>query len=143
MSEYVTCFTQLSYYAPNNVDTDEKKQDWFLNELNDGLAYTLEAHDLSIFKTWWTRLGSLKTEEELLDERERCSALELKEATRGSVMVLLIKGMCSILVSSKGCKLQRRDFKLHGDRFSAPTFSLLALHRRHHKGTIMHRILVL
>jgi hypothetical protein len=27
VSEYVTRFTQLSHYAPNNVDTDEKKQD--------------------------------------------------------------------------------------------------------------------
>jgi hypothetical protein len=27
VSEYVTCFTQLSLYAPDNVDTDEKKQD--------------------------------------------------------------------------------------------------------------------
>jgi hypothetical protein len=43
--EYVTRFTQLSCYAPDNVDTDEKKQDWFLNGLNDGLAYALEAHD--------------------------------------------------------------------------------------------------
>jgi hypothetical protein len=25
MSEYVTCFTQLPHYAPNNIDTDEKK----------------------------------------------------------------------------------------------------------------------
>jgi hypothetical protein len=25
VSEYVTCFTQHSCYAPNNVDTDEKK----------------------------------------------------------------------------------------------------------------------
>jgi hypothetical protein len=25
MSEYVTHFTQLSHYAPDNVDTDEKK----------------------------------------------------------------------------------------------------------------------
>jgi hypothetical protein len=41
--EYVTHFTQLSHYAPGNVDTDEKKQDWFLNGLNDGLAYALEA----------------------------------------------------------------------------------------------------
>jgi hypothetical protein len=41
--EYVTRFTQLSCYAPYNVDTDEKKQDWFLNGLNDGLAYALEA----------------------------------------------------------------------------------------------------
>jgi hypothetical protein len=37
MSEYVTHFTQLSPYAPNNVDTDEKNKDWFLNGLNDGL----------------------------------------------------------------------------------------------------------
>jgi hypothetical protein len=41
VSEYVTHFTQLSHYAPNNVDTNEKKQDWFLNGLNDGLAYGL------------------------------------------------------------------------------------------------------
>jgi hypothetical protein len=27
MSEYVTRFTQLSCYAPDNVDTDEKNQD--------------------------------------------------------------------------------------------------------------------
>ncbi|MEJ2639749.1 MAG: glycosyltransferase, partial [Desulfosarcinaceae bacterium] len=28
VSEYVTRFTQLSHYAPGNVDTDEKKQYW-------------------------------------------------------------------------------------------------------------------
>jgi hypothetical protein len=27
MSEYVTCFTQLSRYAPDDVDIDEKKHD--------------------------------------------------------------------------------------------------------------------
>jgi hypothetical protein len=43
MNEYITKFTQLSHYAPNNVDTDEKKQDYFLNNLNDGLTYALEA----------------------------------------------------------------------------------------------------
>jgi hypothetical protein len=45
VSEYATRFIQLSRYAPNNVDTDEKKQDYFLNGLNDRLAYALEAHD--------------------------------------------------------------------------------------------------
>jgi hypothetical protein len=45
MSEYVARFTQLPCYAPDNVDTNKKKQDWFLNGLNDGLAYALEAHD--------------------------------------------------------------------------------------------------
>jgi hypothetical protein len=43
MSEYVTRFTQLSRYAPNDVDTNEKKQECFLNGLDDGLAYVLEA----------------------------------------------------------------------------------------------------
>jgi hypothetical protein len=41
--EYATRFTQLSRYAPNDVDTDEKKQECFLNGLDDGLAYALEA----------------------------------------------------------------------------------------------------
>jgi hypothetical protein len=42
MSEYVIRFTQLSRYAPNDVDTDEKKQECFLNRLEDELAYALE-----------------------------------------------------------------------------------------------------
>jgi hypothetical protein len=43
VSEYVTCFTYLSRYASRDVDTDENKQDGFLNGLHDGLTYALEA----------------------------------------------------------------------------------------------------
>jgi hypothetical protein len=58
VNEYVTKFTQLSRYAPSEgsryapseVDTDEKKQDCFLNDLNDGLVYALEARDFENFK---------------------------------------------------------------------------------------------
>jgi hypothetical protein len=50
MNEYVTKFTQLSRYAPNEVDTDEMKQDCFLNGLNDGLGYALEAQDFENFQ---------------------------------------------------------------------------------------------
>jgi hypothetical protein len=50
VSEYVTCFTQLSHYAPDNVDMDEKKQYWFLNELNDGLDYAPEDHNFENFQ---------------------------------------------------------------------------------------------
>jgi hypothetical protein len=42
VNEYVTKFTQLSCYAPHEVDTDENKQEYFLNGLNDGLTYALE-----------------------------------------------------------------------------------------------------
>jgi hypothetical protein len=50
MNEYVAKFTQLSRYAPFEVDTDEKKQECFLNGLNDGLAYVLEAQDFENFQ---------------------------------------------------------------------------------------------
>jgi hypothetical protein len=51
VNEYVTHFMQLSYYAPNDVDTNEKKQECFLNGLDDGLAYALEARDFENFQT--------------------------------------------------------------------------------------------
>jgi hypothetical protein len=49
VSEYVTQFTKLSCYAPDNVDTDKKKQGYCLNGLNDGLAYALKARDFINF----------------------------------------------------------------------------------------------
>jgi hypothetical protein len=48
VSDYATRFTQLSHYAPHNVGIDEKK-DCFLNGLNEGLAYSLEARDFKNF----------------------------------------------------------------------------------------------
>jgi hypothetical protein len=50
VSKYVTLFTKLSHYAPDNMDTHEKKRDWFLNGLNDGLTYALEAYDFINFQ---------------------------------------------------------------------------------------------
>jgi hypothetical protein len=50
VNEYVTKFTQLSRYAPHEVDTDEKKQECILNGLNVGLAYALEARDFENFQ---------------------------------------------------------------------------------------------
>jgi hypothetical protein len=51
VSEYDTHFAQLSWYTPNDVDTDEKKQECFLNGLEVGLAYALEARDFENFQT--------------------------------------------------------------------------------------------
>jgi hypothetical protein len=50
VNEYVTKFTPPSRYDPHEVDTDEKKQECFLNGLNDGLAYALEARDFENFQ---------------------------------------------------------------------------------------------
>jgi hypothetical protein len=88
----------------------------------------------------------LKTEGELWNERERCSTLDRKEATLGSVLVHPHEDLCSILcsrVDSQECKLWAKDFKCLNDRFSAPTSNLLVPHRRHRRGAIMHKTLVL
>jgi hypothetical protein len=50
VNEYITNFTQLSRYAKHEVNIDEKKQNCFLNDLNDGLAYALEARDFENFQ---------------------------------------------------------------------------------------------
>jgi hypothetical protein len=50
VNEYITKFTQLSCYTPHEVDTDAKKQECFLNDLNDRLAYALEARDFENFQ---------------------------------------------------------------------------------------------
>jgi hypothetical protein len=50
VNEYVTKFTQLSRYAPHEVDNDEKNKECFLYGLNDGLDYALEAGDFENFQ---------------------------------------------------------------------------------------------
>jgi TPP-dependent indolepyruvate ferredoxin oxidoreductase alpha subunit len=50
VNEYITKFSQLFRYALLEVDTDEKKQECFLNGLNYGLAYALEAQDFENFQ---------------------------------------------------------------------------------------------
>jgi hypothetical protein len=67
MNEYVTHFTQLSCYAPNNVDTNEKKQDYFLNGLNDGLAYALEARDFKNFQAMVNKALVLENRRKILE----------------------------------------------------------------------------
>jgi hypothetical protein len=96
----------------------------------------------SIFKTWLTRHWSLKIEEELWNERERCSALDHKETTLDSVLVHHHKDLFSDLVSrvdSQECKLQVKDFRLHNGRFSA-TSGLHALHCHHLRETMLDRV---
>jgi hypothetical protein len=41
VNEYLNSFIQLSRYAPDDINTDEKKQDMFLNVLNDDIQFQL------------------------------------------------------------------------------------------------------
>ncbi|XP_062201998.1 uncharacterized protein LOC133904517 [Phragmites australis] len=70
--EYLTKFTQLSRYTPSDVDTDEKKQDCFLEGLNSGLQYALSANEYPNFQKLVDRAFILeKKRQNLGEERKR------------------------------------------------------------------------
>jgi hypothetical protein len=49
VNEYLNSFIQLSMYALDDINTDEKKQDVFLNELNDDIQFQLLNTDYADF----------------------------------------------------------------------------------------------
>jgi hypothetical protein len=71
VNEYITKFTQLSRYAPHEVDTDEKKQECLLNGLNDGLAYALEARDFENFQGMVNKALVLKNRRGAMERKHR------------------------------------------------------------------------
>jgi hypothetical protein len=71
VGEYVTRFTQLSCYASDNVDTNEKKQIWFLNGLNDGLAYALEACDFVNFQAMVDKALALENRRGIVERKRK------------------------------------------------------------------------
>jgi hypothetical protein len=71
VSEYITHFTQLSRYAPNDMDTDEKRPDCFLNGLNDGLAYALEARDFENFHAMVNKALVLENRRGILERKRK------------------------------------------------------------------------
>jgi hypothetical protein len=50
VNEYLNRFTQLSRYAPNDVNTNKKKQDAFLNGLNAEIQFQLLNTDYGDFQ---------------------------------------------------------------------------------------------
>jgi hypothetical protein len=71
VNDYVSKFTQLSRYAPSEVDTDEKKQDYFLNGLNDGLANALEAWDFENFQGMVNKALVLENRRGVMERRRK------------------------------------------------------------------------
>jgi hypothetical protein len=71
VNKYVTKFTQLSRYAPHKVDTDEKKQEYFLNGLNDGLAYALGVRDLENFHGMVNKALMLENRKSVMECKHR------------------------------------------------------------------------
>jgi hypothetical protein len=50
VNEYLNSFILFSRYAPDDINTDEKKQDMFLNGLNDDIQFQLLNTDYEDFQ---------------------------------------------------------------------------------------------
>jgi hypothetical protein len=49
VNEYLNSFIQLARYTPDDINTDEKKHDMFLNGLNDDIQFQLHNMDYTDF----------------------------------------------------------------------------------------------
>jgi hypothetical protein len=71
VSEYRDRFTQLSRYAPDEVDTDEKRQERFLEGLIGPLNYQLQSHTFPNFQTMLNKAIGLESKRRELSEHKR------------------------------------------------------------------------
>jgi hypothetical protein len=69
--EYLTKFTQLSRYAPNEVDTEEKKQERFLEGLNDAIEYALLPQEFPNFQALVNKALMVEHKRRQLEEKKR------------------------------------------------------------------------
>jgi hypothetical protein len=85
MSKYHDRFIQLSHYAPADVDEDHKKQDLFMDGLNDALQYHLMNHRIPTFHDLVDR--ALLTEKkcrEMMEDRDRKRKLPAQQVVSSS-----------------------------------------------------------
>jgi hypothetical protein len=71
VNEYITKSTQLSRYAPHEVDNNEKKHECFLNGRNDGLTYALEAQDFKNFQGMMNKAHVLENHIGVIERRRK------------------------------------------------------------------------
>jgi hypothetical protein len=116
VSEYVTQFTQLSHYAPDDVDTNEKKQAWFLNGLNDGLAYALKAHDFINFQDMADKALVLENRRGIMERKRK----KQRTGPQGSNMKVRVDSSSQGPNLSPGQQIGQHQIQTMGQGFQTP-----------------------
>ena len=70
VNEYLDKFTQLSRYAPDEVNTDAKRQERFLDGLIGPLNYQLQSHIFPDFQTLLNKAIGLESKRRELGEQK-------------------------------------------------------------------------
>jgi hypothetical protein len=123
MNEYITKFTQLSRYAPHEVQTNEKKQDSFLNGLNDGLAYALEARNFENFQGMVNKVPVLENHRGVMEHKHKLVHQHQTGSSSRPMLLHLQLDLCSALLSHSSNRSRRqldKDFLPHNRSDSTP-----------------------
>jgi hypothetical protein len=96
MSEYIDEFTNLSRYAPDDIDTDAKRKEKFLEGLNDELSIPLSVTYTPTFQSLLDQAITLE------------SKIKQSKAEKGSTIVPNITSMCK----SATCMMTMEDLDL-------------------------------
>ena len=69
--EYHDKFIQLSWYAPTEVEDDEKRQELFMEGLNDGLQYQLLSHTFASFQQLVDKALVIENKHRQMEDKKR------------------------------------------------------------------------
>jgi hypothetical protein len=112
VNDYVDKFTQLSRYALDEVNTDPKRQECFLDSLIGPLNYQLQSHSFSNFATLLNNAIGLENKLVELGEQKRKfqsrgqSATHIPASTHHRVLNLVLVDQVEIICKVLSCSIQ-------------------------------------
>ena len=71
IAEYRDKFIQMSRYAPTEVDEDGKRQELFMEGLNDGLQYQLLSHTFANFQQLVDKALVIENKRRQMEDKKR------------------------------------------------------------------------
>jgi hypothetical protein len=112
VNEYLDKFTQLSRYASDEVNTDPKRQECFLDGLIGQLNYQLQSHSFPDFATLLNKAKGLEDKRAKLGEQKRKfqsrgqSATHVPASTHHRVLKLVLVDQVEIICKIFSCSVQ-------------------------------------
>jgi hypothetical protein len=85
VNEYLNSFIQLSRYAPDDISTDEKKQDMFLNGLNDDIQFQLLNTDYADFQHMVDKAIAVENKIREMEKDDKRKVPFSKQSSRSNV----------------------------------------------------------
>jgi len=71
VAEYRDKFIQLSWYAPTEVEDDDKRQELLMEGLNDGLQYQLLSHTFASFQQLVDKALVIENKRHEMEDKKR------------------------------------------------------------------------